>query len=665
MIRFLQTPGPIKKIVLGGLLTIICVFMVITLIPGFGNSNFLGMGAPNPGVLATVSGEEITTSAVQRQARQMVAQQYPRGGAQASMLMPFFSERAAQNLINEKILLLEAGRLGLRATDDDLREYMRQGELGEMLFPGGTFVGQQEYEDFVSRLGLGYTVPQFEQLVKDEILVKKISGLVTAGASVSDAEVKQQFEKQNTKVKFDYAVFKKDDILKTVQPADAELRAYYERNKRTYLNSIPEKRQLKYVVIDNARLAARTEVSESDLNNYYDQHRDNYRVPEQVNVRQIVVKKPLPGTDGKVDQKQVDEARGKAEDVLKQLKAGGNFAELAKKYSEDPDTAKKGGSVGMVRPDVFPDAGVKKAVTTTPKGSTSEVIDASYAFVIVQVDDRQQAYVKSVNDVKAQIEPIIRQEKAGQAAQREADQVLSEARSTSLEKAAAGKGFQVITTDFVTRKDQLPGIGSDPQFMTAAFGQTANAPADEVPLHQGYAIYQVTAVKPPATPTFEEARSRVEQEFKNERAAQLLTQKTQELADRAKADHDLKKAAKELGAEYKTSDLVLPDGQVPDIGSMTGPAAVAFTLKPGEISGPIDTGTSGAVLTVVDRQPPTDQDFAAKRDQIRETLLGQKRSELFNLFLANLRESMEKSGKVKINQKELQSLTKVRTEESE
>ncbi|MBV9341018.1 MAG: SurA N-terminal domain-containing protein, partial [Acidobacteria bacterium] len=364
MIRFLQTPGPIKKIVLGGLLTIICVFMVITLIPGFGNSNFLGMGAPNPGVLATVSGEEIATTSVQRQARQMVEQQYPRGGAQARMLMPFFAERAAQNLINEKILLLEAGRLGLRATDEDLREYMRQGQLGEMVFPGGTFIGQQEYEDFVSRIG--YTVPQFEQLVKDEILVKKISSLVTAGASVTDAEVKQQFEKQNTKVKFDYAVFKKDDILKAIHPADAELKAYYDRNKKTYVNSIPEKRQLKYVVIDNARLAAQTQVSEAELENYYDQHRDEYRVPEQVNVRQIVIKKPLPGPDGKADQKQLDVARTKAEDVLKQLKAGGNFAELAKKYSEDPDTAKKGGSVGLVRPDVFPDAGVKKAVTTTP-----------------------------------------------------------------------------------------------------------------------------------------------------------------------------------------------------------------------------------------------------------------------------------------------------------
>src|SRR5439155_15411750 len=145
------------------------------------------------------------------------------------------------------------------------------------------------------------------------------------------------------------------------------------------------------------------------------------------------------------------------------------------------------------------------------------------------------------DEVKAQIEPLIKQQKAGEAAQHAADQLLSDAKTTSLEKAASAKSLQVISTDFVTSKDVLPGIGNDPQFMTAAFGQTANAPPDQAQLHQGYAIYQVTAVKPPSTPTFEEIRSRVEQEFKNERAAQLLSQKTQELSDRAKADKDLKK----------------------------------------------------------------------------------------------------------------------------
>jgi peptidyl-prolyl cis-trans isomerase D len=653
MIRFLQESGAFKKYFLGAILIVICISMAWYLVPSFTGQT---LGVNSVPTVATVSGEDVTVTEVQRQAQRMLERQYPQAGAQASMLLPYFANPATQQLISEKILLAEANRMGLRASDDDVRQYLRRGQLGETLFPGGTFIGQDGYQDFASRLG--FTIPQLEQAVKDDILSNKLRALVTATASVSEADIKRQFEKQNTKVKFNYAVIKKDDILKAIKPADSELKAYYDRNKQTYINSIPEKRQLKYVVLDTGKLQAQTQVTQQDLESYYEQRRDQYRVPEQINVRQILIKKPLPGTDGKVDQKAVEQAHAKADDTLKQLKSGANFADLAKKNSEDAETAKNGGSLGWVQPDAFPVESVSKAVASLAKGATSDVIDAGYAYVILHVDDKQEAHVRSLDEVKSQIEPLIKQQKASQAAQSESDQLLSETKSGGLEKAAAAKGLQVITTDFVTSKDALPGIGTDQQFTTAAFSQPANAPPEEVPLHSGYAIYQVTAVKPPATPTFEEIRPRVESEFKNERAAQDLQQKTQELSDRAKAEHDLKKAAKELNAQYKTSDFVLPDAQVPDIGSMNGPAAVAFTLKPGDVSGPVNSGNIGAVLSVVDRQAPTEQDFAAKKDQIREGLLQQKQSEVFGLFLSDLRESMEKSGKIKINQKELDALTK-------
>jgi peptidyl-prolyl cis-trans isomerase D len=168
----------------------------------------------------------------------------------------------------------------------------------------------------------------------------------------------------------------------------------------------------------------------------------------------------------------------------------------------------------------------------------------------------------------------------------------------------------------------------------------------------------VLAIKPPATPTFDEIRRRVENEFKNERVAALLSQKTQELADRAKAEHDLKKAAKEAGAALKTSEFVLPDGQVPDIGSMAGSASVAFTLKPGEISTPINNGNTGVVLSVLERQEPAPQDFDVRKDQVRDSLLQNRQLEMFNIFVFNLRAQMEKAGKIKINQDEMKNLTR-------
>ena len=655
MIRFLQTPGPIKKIVLGGLLTIISVFMVITLVPGFGSTDFFGTNGPARGVVAKVAGTDITSQEVQRQARQMVQQQFPRGGAQASMLLPYFASQAAQQLIQRQALIAEAEHLGLRATDEDVRDELQHGRYAQVFFPAGNFIGEAQYEELLQQHDL--TVPMFESDVKEEILIDKLRSLVTGGAMVSDAEIRQKFEKENTKIKFDYAVLRKDDILKSLHPSDLELKAFYDRNKATYNNSIPEKRKIKYVLIDTAKLQDQQQVSQQDLQKYYDQHRDEFRAPEQANVRQILIKTPLPGPDGKVDQKGIDEARKKAEDVLKQLKAGAKFEDLAKKYSEDP-SGKSGGSVGWIKRGSFPVPDVDKAAFSLPKGGTSDVINAGYAFVILRVDDKQDAHLKTLAEIKDQVEPIIKQQKAQQAADAEASALLSQARTGGLDKAASAKGMQSVTTDFVSRTDSLPGIGSSPQFTEAVFNAAEKSPPDEVQLPQGYAIYQLEAIKPPATPTFEEIRSRVETEFKNERAGTLLTQKTQELSDRAKADHDLKKAAKELGATMKTSDFVKPDGQVPDIGSMAGPASAAFSLKPGDISGPIDSGNTGAVLSILDKQAPADSEFASKKDQIRDTLVQNEQSELFGLFMANLRDQMEKSGKIKINEQEMKSLTK-------
>jgi peptidyl-prolyl cis-trans isomerase D len=654
MIRFLQTPGPTKKIVLGGLLLIICAAMVITLVPG-GIGDSIGLGGPGQGVVAKVAGEPVTAVAVQQEARQMLRQQFPRGGAQTDMLLPYFAERAAQTLISRKALVAEAQRMGLRVTNEEAGDELQHGQYAATFFPGGKFVGQQQYENILR--GADLTVPMFEQGLKDQILLDKLRNLITGSALVSDGDVRREFDKQNTKVKFEYAVLRKDDLLKQIKPSDAELKAFYDRNKANYNNANPEKRKVRYVVLENSKIESGITVSREDLQSFYDQHREDYRVPEQVNVSHILIKTPLPGSDGKVDPKGTEEARKKAEDVLKQLKAGGNFSELAKKYSEDPGSGKNGGSLGWIgKGRTVPE--FEQAAFSLAKGATSGLVQSSYGFHIIRLDDKQSAHLKTLDEVKDQIEGSIKQQKAAQAATNQVNAMLAQARNGGLDKAAAAKGLNVINTDFVSRTDNLPGIGTSPQFMSAVFGAADKAPADQVQVEPGYAVFEVLAVKPATTPTFEEIRSRVQDEFKNERVAALLGQKTQELADRAKADHDLKKAAKEAGATVKTSDLVLPDGQVPDIGSMSGGASVAFTLKPGEISGPITNGTTGVVLSVLDRQQPPPQDFDAKRDQVRDALVQQKQLEMFNLFVTNLRTQMEKAGKIQINAEEMKGLTK-------
>ena len=657
MIRQLQNAGPTLKIILGAMLVIICASMAITLIPG-GIGSSLGIGAPPAGVLATVGDQTVTVSEVQREARIMIRQQFPKGGPQASMLLPYFSSQAAERLIDQKAQVAEARRLGLRVNDDELRDELQHGQLGSTLFPDGKFIGQEEYENLLQRNDL--TVPQFEAQIKEDILTRKLRALVSGSAFVGDTEVRDEFNRRNTKVKFEYAVITQADILKELHPTDEELKAFYDRNKATYNNSIPEKRRIEYVVVDSAKIAGAT-VTDQDLQAYYDQHRDEYRVPEQVKVSHILIKTPIPAPGAKEDEKAIADARAKAEDVLKQLKAGGDFAKLAEKYSDDPGSAKSGGDLGWIgRGRTVPE--FEKAAFSLAKGQTSDLVKSSYGFHIIRVEDKQQAHLKTLAEVKSEIEEKVKQEKTARAAETAANALLSQARTEGIDKAVAAKGLAAVTTDFFSRTDNLPGLAANPQFMEAVFNETEKAPPDVVQVPQGYVVFQLLGIRPPATPMFEEIRSRVESEFKNERAGFLLHQKTQELSDRAKAEHDLKKAAKDLGATVKTSDLVLPDGQVPDIGSMSSASAI-FSLKPGDISGPITAGGNGVVAHLLEKQPPTDQEFAEKKDGIRQSLLEAKQNDLYGLFVTNLHRDMEKSKQLKVNQEEMKNLTRQGAEE--
>ena len=653
MIRFLQTPGPLKKIILGGILLVICVMMVITLVPGGMFGNYLGGGLTTQGVLAQVGDQEIRLQEVSQQARLIGRQQF-KGNIPAG-LMPFLMQRAAQGMITQKALVYEADRMGLGVTNEELRSNLHQGQMGQMLFPGGNFVGEQQYEDFIQNQ-FGMSVQQFEQEVKAEIAQRKLLAAITAAVSVSDKDVSEEVKKQDVKVKFEYAVLTLDDVKKQIKPTEAELKAFYEQNKQEYVNSIPPKIKARYILIDASKLAEKIQVTPAEVQQYYSQHQDEFRIPETVTVRHILIKTPTPGPDGKVDEKGVEAAKAKAEDVEKQLKSGTSFAELAKKYSDDPGSAQNGGLLPPItRGRTVPE--FEQAAFSTPVGQTTGLIRTSYGFHILHIEAKQEARLKPLDEVKSQIEPIIKQQKVGGQAQTVANAVQSLARTEGMEKAAAEKGLTVTTTGLISRTDPLPGGGSAPELVNGLFSAKQNDPPATAPTPQGYAVYQVTETQPAQTPTFEQIRAQVEQQFKEQRAQSLLGQKTQELADRAHAEHDLAKAAKEVGANVKTSDLVSRTSQVPEIGAMSGNVSVAFSMKPGEISGPIQAGSNGVVLKVEELQEPTPEQAKQNWDRAKDSLLQQKRQEIEGLYIENLRDRLEKEGKIKINKKEMERLS--------
>ncbi len=567
MIRFLQKPGPMKKIILGALLVVICVMMIITLVPGGLFGDYVGGGLTEAGLVAKVGDQPISLVEVNQQAKMIGRQQF-RGNV-PPQIMPYLLSRAADNLISQKALSYEADRMGLGVGNDELATFLHQGPWGQAFFPGGNFIGQENYENFIQNQ-FGLSVPQFERELKAQMSQQKLLSTVGAAVSVSDKEITEQVQKQGTKVKLEYAVLTLDDVKKQINPSETELKAYYDANKQQLVNSIPEKRRVRYIIIDTSKIGESVQVSQDDLQKYYNQHQDEFRIPETATVRHILIKTPVAGSDGKVDQKGVDAARAKAEDIEKQLKGGADFGELAKKYSEDPGSAVNGGLLPAIRKgQTVPE--FEQAAFNTPKGQTTGVIRTSYGFHIIRVEDRQSAHLKSLDEVRAQIVPIVAKDKAATDAKKQADAVQTLARAVGMDKAAAQRGLTITTTDLVAKGDNLPGVGNAQDLDGAMFAANKNNPPETATVPQGYAIFQVTEVQAPQTPTFDQAKAQLEAQFKNQRAQSLLAQKTQQLSDRARAGHDLAKAAKEAGAAMKTSDLVDASAQVPDVGANERP----------------------------------------------------------------------------------------------
>src|SRR5258708_2536651 len=228
MIRFLQTQGPAKKIILSGILLVICGAMVITFIPGGLTSELTG--TPGKGIIAKVDGSDLSADEVRTTAKQMAQQDAQRYGEMAAKLMPFIIQqetgRAVEQLISREALLSEAKRMGLRVSPEEVKDELQHGRYAATFFPGGNFIGQVEYEDMLQRANL--TPTKFEVAVGNDILLTKLQALISGSASVSEAEIHEQFIKQNSKIRFAYTLLHQDLMRIGLPPTNEDLEPVYE-----------------------------------------------------------------------------------------------------------------------------------------------------------------------------------------------------------------------------------------------------------------------------------------------------------------------------------------------------------------------------------------------------------------------------------------------------
>src|SRR3984893_8098590 len=542
----------------------------------------------------TVSSAEVRQQLAEIQQRNQIPKQ----------LESLYARQILNQLIFQKEMEYEAKRLGIRVSDQERAARIRQ--FLPTAYNGDTFVGMDRYAAEVqSRFQL--SVPVFEELIRQGLLQDKFRKLVTDGISVGPSELQDEFKYKNEKVKLDYAFIKPEDLEAKITPDEAEIKAAYEKNRSRY--QVPEKRVVRYGLVDLSHLHQNAQISDAE----------------------------------------VEEIRQKAEDVLKQAKKVGNFEELAKKYSEDPGSKDKGGDLGWItQGQTVPE--FEKTAFSLDKGKISDLVKTQYGFHIIKVLDKETAHTKPFEEVKDCIKVPLLLAKADKLASDEADQLSATIRRSnkvSLDDLAKQFHLSLGETRPVTAIDPILQLGNSKDAKEAIFRLHQNELSLPIRTDRGYLVLSVKQIQPAHPGSLEEVRDKIVTGLKQQNSSELARAKAEDLAKRVKAGEKFAAAAKSLGLEAKTSDLLARNGSIS--GAVSGKQiGAAFQLKSGDVGAPLNLGANWFVYRVAEKQEPDPADFAKQKKELTDQVLQTKRTIAFEAFRTSLEARLKQEGKLQI-----------------
>lgn len=608
--------------------------------------DFLGTPGETTGTsanaVATVQGRPITVSDFTRAYNAQMNQFRNAYGANMSpaMLRQLGIDRQVlQQMIDQQAVLAEADRLGITATDAEVRERI----MGISAFQeNGQFIGEQRYRQLLRLQRPPITPAQFEEEIRNSVILDKMRSTLTEWITVSDAEADAEYRRRNEKVSLELASFPTVSFLDKVQVTDADVNAYYEKNKETY--RIGERRKVRYLLLDVQAIRNNITVPEQDIQRAYRQNIDQYTQTEQVRASHILL-----NTEGK------DEAtvRAKAEDLLKQLKAGADFAALATANSQDTASAAKGGDLDFFgRGRMVPE--FEQVAFTLPVGQLSELVRTQYGFHIIKVTDKKAAEVQPLDAVRPQITEQLKFERAQTRVQDLATAIAAEVKTPAdLEKAATSRGLKTQESPLFTRTEPIPGLGASPEVSEEAFTLEQGKVSGPLGTGTGIAFIAVTGSEAARVPGLAEVKERVTADLKRQKAQDMARAQAQAAIATLKGAADFSAAAKAAGLTLRTADDLSRGAAIPEVGPSPAVDQVAFSAPVGSVSEPLTTPNGVVIVRVKSRTAVPSDELAKNRDAVRRELASQKRAQFFASYMTKAKQGMG----IDIDQAVLQRLT--------
>ncbi len=404
---------------------------------------------------------------------------------------------------------------------------------------------------------------------------------------------------------------------------------------------IPEKRKVKYLLVDLDAIRSKVTVSAADLTKAYNDNIAQFTSPEQLRASHILLK-----TDGKDDAA----VKAKAEALLKEAKGGADFAELAKKNSQDESNAKNGGDLDYFgRGRMVPE--FDTAVFAMQPGQISDLVKTQYGYHIIKLVDKKNATTRPLAEVRQQLNDQLAyqraQTQAADLAQNLGKQITNAA---DLDKVAKAQGLTVQESGFFAKDEPILGLGPSPEAANKAFDMKPGDVSGALRASRGFVFETLVSKQDPYVPKAEDVKDRVRDEVVKQKAKDVSRQKAADVAAKLKSATDFDKAAKAAGVEAKMTELLTQDSPIPDLGVAPAVEEAAFKLAVGAVSDPIATDNGTAVIKVLEKKEVTPEEWTSSKDRFREELLTDRRNRFFSAYMAKAKQKM----KIEVNRESLQ-----------
>ena len=465
------------------------------------------------------------------------------------------SKRILESLVNEKLMLIEAEKLNIPATDLELVSYIRT-------IPSFQVNGEfniDQYEMVLRNNGLN--AEQYEKAVKDEIKMRKMTNLIYQTQSIAtEKEIENEYNYRKSNITVDYAAVPLNTFEKNIpaSPDEAALKEYYDRTKEIY--RVPAEIKVKYVSFDKNKFLDTYKVSDEQAKEYYNNNIKLYDKKESADVSLIYI------TANSSDNKSMEAAKAKIDEAYAKLQAGKSFAETADNYTDKNIVPAEGGHIGIVEKGSL-EKDIETAVFSTAVNTYSKPVKVTNGYVIAYVNNLMPAKKYTFEEKKDEIKETIKTSSAAELFNKyllnEFQKIADKGSITAIQKANPEYNANVTELDFIAENAVFPvtAVAIKPETKAALYKLSKGELSQTILDGSMAYIFEIVDKKPSYIPEIDKIKQQLTVDYKVDK----ITKEGIKALESDLADSGFEKTASKYNAQIKNVSFVRDNAELQSV----------------------------------------------------------------------------------------------------